>query len=251
VADYAPWVDKVYDQNVKDREGEIQSVLSDLAKKGSMEKKNLVDRQSIDAFDLAQSLVDMNEFEKPSFMTHLHTVPMSGRADYVRYTQFPEPVVAVKHKRLPLVLAVANKRSTFTGGKQEPIDGLNERFDIKQILSWATPVSHMKLPEKTKLAKILLDGISIQRKSKDGDEVWLTDFLSKQKSFKLAGFALNAPYINVDRSYGDTRPIWVHPWGIPTLYYLDDKLPVTMMISPALRLNENLLGSRNMEGYTG
>lgn len=239
MADYSKWVDRIYESSTEARLGEIDHIL------------NKFGRLSQKASDLAEAISDLKEFEKPSFLTHLHEVPLKKvKPGFIGFMKFPGPVVAVKHKRLPLVLAVSKHRKDFAS-KYVSYESVEKDFDIRQILSWANAVSYMTTPEKKQLAKLLITGIERQRKSKASDETWLSEFISSQKEFTIEGFAANAPYINVDKNYGDTKPIWVHPWGIPALLLKHKTLPVIMMVSPAIRLNENLLGSNNMEGYTG
>lgn len=237
---YAPWVDKIYDQDVNARLRELNRVLNSFAGLSRLSEK------------LGEALADLKEFEKPSFLTHLHTVPMKGGAPgKVKHLKFTSPVVAVKHKTLPLVLAVGKNKSVMSSGPEVSFDKVDSDFEIRQCLSWVDVVSRMNLSEKKNLANLILAGLVAQRKGKRSDEVWLSDFIAKGREFKIVGFAANAPYINVDRKWGDTKPIWVHPWGIPALLLKHKTLPIIMMVSPAIRLNENMLGDKSMEGYTG
>lgn len=237
---YAPWVDRVYKQKTPERLAALERLLSSFASLGEK------------ADQLAMALADLKEFEKPSFLTHLHVIPLEGSSKdgSVEVINFPEPILAVKHKKLPVVMGVAKKKIPVRG-KRESQEGLEKNYDIKQALSWSGVVARMAPAEKKELARLLISGLVDQRKRKAEGEEWLSDLISKEKELRIVGFALNAPYINVDKSYGDTRPIWVHPWGIPALLLRHRTLPVIMMVSPAIRLNENLMGSRNMEGYTG
>lgn len=238
---YSSWVDTIYDEKESDRVGTINAVLDSFAQKS---KK---------AEGLADAVTDLKEFEKPSFLTHVHFVPMKGcREGIIEHMMFSGPVVAVKHKKLPLVLAIAKDNKTIpSAGYAETMASVEDGFDIKQLLSWSNTVSYLSDSEKKSLSDLLIDGIKAQRRGKKESDVWLSDFVRSGKEFRVIGFAANAPYINVDRAYGDTRPIWVHPWGIPALLLRHKELPVILMISPAIRLNENLLGNKNMEGYTG
>lgn len=237
---YAPWVDKIYDQKAEARLDELNRVLNSFAELSETAEK------------FGEALADLEDFEKPSFLTHAHMVPLrGGKPGMVRHMKFSSPVVAVKHKTLPLVAAVARNRSVLSAGKDERCEEVESDFDIRQCLSWVNVVSHMTLPEKKQLVRLLLSGLVAQRKGKKSDERWLSDLIQDGKEFQVIGFAANAPYINVDRKWGDTRPIWVHPWGIPAIMLRHKRLPILMMVSPAIRLNENLLGSKSMEGYTG
>jgi len=240
MAEYAAWVDRIYAQAKDARVKELEKIISAFS------------ARSKTAYNLAEALSDLKEFEKPSFLTHLHEVPLKGgKPGTLEHWKFAGPVLAVKHKKLPLILAVAKDNKAFTGKKNESLDSIEKDFDIRQVLSWTNVVSRMTSKQKSKLASLLIDGIGTQKKTKKPEEVWLSDFIEGEKEFRVIGFAANAPYINVDRAFGDTKPIWVHPWGIPSLLLKHKTLPVIMMVSPAIRLNENLLGSRNMEGYTG
>lgn len=240
MAAYSPWVDEVYEQKTDERIAALDRLLSAFANKGKQ------------AESLAEALSDLKEFEKPSFLTHLHVIPMTGatKDGSVEAIHFKEPVFAVKHKKLPVLVAVA-KGKIPARGKRESQEELEKGYDIKQALSWSEVVSRMAPKEKKDLVGLLIQGIVDHRKKKADGDVWLSDLISSEREFKIEGFALNAPYINVDKAYGDTQPIWVHPWGIPALLLRHRTLPVIMMVSPAIRLNENLMGSRNMEGYTG
>jgi len=105
------------------------------------------------------------------------------------------------------------------------------------------------MPGSCQLVKLIIEGIRAQRKG--SSQAWLSDLIEGGKEFEVLGFAGNAPYINVDKAFGDTKPVWVHPWGIPALWLRHKQFPGMMMASPTIRLNENIRGERNMEGYTG
>jgi hypothetical protein len=157
----------------------------------------------------------LREFEKPSFLTHLHTIPYrASKPGKVSHIKFPEPVMAVKHKKLPLIIAIARNNKILSGkGSQEDAPKVATGFNPKQVLSWVEVVSYMSPSEKKELRGLLIDGIRDQRPKENKNlssrknQTWLSDFVDGEKEFETIGFAANAPYINVDKSYGDTKPI--------------------------------------------
>lgn len=245
MSDYAPWVDSAYMQKTDDRVGMLNAVVENFARHGK------------DAEKIATAISDQQDFCKPSFLTHIHFIPLNKTTPgEVQHVMFQEPVMAAKHREkgneLPLVIAVASENKTIRdNGEREKLSDVKKDFEVKQALSWANVVSRMTRSEKQDLVDLIIDGIRAQRKSKRSDQVWLSDYLRNEKDFEIIGFALNAPYINVDRSWGDTKPLWVHPWGIPAILGRHRKLPSLVMASPTIRLNENINGSKAMEGYTG
>lgn len=240
--EYSAWVDRVYNMNPKtERVEELERIINSFA---------LFSKKSE---NLAKALSDLEEFEKPSFLTHIHAFPMGENPPgKIRHMMFKHPVYAVKHKKMPLVLAISKDKQAFSSfGDSDKIKDLDKCFDIQQVLSWVNVVSCLNRNEKAALVRLLVEGIEAQRGKKSSEERWLSDFIKREDEFKIVGFAANAPYINVDRAFGDTAPIWVHPWGIPALLLKHREMPAIMMVSPTIRLNENIYGSKAMEGYTG
>jgi hypothetical protein len=236
---YAPWVDKAYARSLDERLKMLGTVTAGFSKFG---KK---------AAELARQMEDLEDFEKTSFLTHLHIVRLDeSHPGLVEHVKFSSPVYAAKHKTLPMVIAIADRWAPFREhGKLVKFEDSAKGLGIKQVLSWTRVVSAMKSAEKQKLAQLTIDGIRAQ---KSGEyPVWLSDMIEAGKEFEIVGFAGNAPYINVDKTFGDTKPVWVHPWGIPALLLRHRQFPAMMIVSPTIRLNENIRGERNMEGYTG
>lgn len=252
MAEYSPWVDEIYEGSLEEREKALNHVVQKFAKHS--EKANA----------LAAAVANLEEFEKPSFMTHVHLVRMnSGEAGKIEHMKFEKPAFAVKHKKLPVVFIMGESEETFRGPRSlHEKSEIDQTFDIPQVLSWPEVVSRASKGEKEKLKDMIVEGIRDHRSKSNPKEKknfapsrketrWLSDLVSDGREFEVVGFAANAPYINIDKDYGDTQPIWVHPWGVPTLLLKLKGNPAMMMVGPAIRLNENFLGDRSMEGYTG
>lgn len=232
------WVSKINDASYADRVSQLNAVLTNFA--------NI----SPEAARVAKVIEDNREFEKLSYLTHLHYIPKKERyPDTVRLFSFSTPVVAVKHKKLPLILALSD--SLPDKGFIEHLPDVKKRFTVKQSLGWVKAVSHMTEGEKRELEDLIIKGIESYRKSLTPGQEWLSDFIRSGKDFTVTGFAVNIPYINIERRFGPTDPLWVHAWGTPQLLLAHRKLPVIMIVGPSIRLDENIFGDRSMEGYTG
>lgn len=233
-----PWAEKQSSNDFRDRVATMNAVLENF---GSLSAK---------AENLVKSIEDQKEFRKLSYLTHLHYIPLDKKyPDTAQLIRFDRPMVAVSHKKLPLIVAVGDK--FVSKGVPQLISDMEKSFEVKQNLGWVRAVSHMNREEKNKLADLIIEGIKSYRQSKSSQEKWLTDFIRDEKEFKLLGFAVNIPYINVDSKWGDTKPLWIHPWGTPQLLLWIKGLPAIMIVGPTIRLNENIFGDRSMEGYTG
>lgn len=248
MSEYAPWVDVIYEAPLEEREKALNHVIQKFGQHS--EKANA----------LAAAVANLEEFEKPSFMTHVHLVRMNeGEPGKIEHMKFEKPAFAVKHKKLPIVFIMGEDEKVFKGPTSfHSKDAIDKNFDIPQVLSWPEIVSHATKAEKEKLKGMIVEGIRDHRSKEKknfapprAQTKWLSDLVENKNEFEVVGFAANAPYINVDKNYGDTQPIWVHPWGVPTLLLKLKGNPAMMMVSPAIRLNENFLGDRSMEGYTG
>lgn len=232
------WVSKINDSSFEDRTAELNAVLSNF---GSI---------SEEAANIAKVIAENREFQKLSYLTHLHYIPKKERyPETLRLFSFKSPVVAVKHKKLPLILAVAEDFPEK--GFIEDFPAVKSRFAVKQSLGWARAVSHMNESEKKDLENLIIEGIESYRKTLSSGQQWLSDFIRAGKDFSVMGFAINIPYINVERKFGPTDTLWVHAWATPQLLLRHRTLPAIMIVGPSIRLDENIFGDRSMEGYTG
>jgi len=236
------WLVKMMDRDNTARLKEASGILNSLANKSS-EAKGIV-----------SSLQDRKEFIKPSLVPYFYYIPLNRTLDdRLMHLKFKTPMVGVKHKRLPLIM-IAGK----SGAKSEnvvPMDYV-ERFgkqenSPKHFLSYARPLTRMGKEAKLKLYDLSLDGMRSYRKDNPKKSGWFSDYLENNKDFVLKGYVVNYSYINLDPKYGETAPVWVHPWGLPSMLYAHKRLPIYMLTGPAHRLDENILGQRNMVGHTG
>lgn len=232
------WIDGIYDSPLKDRE----SVGEDLINEVSKTKRGA---------SLVDALIDKKEFIKLQYIPYIYYVPLSKTLDgRVFHFKFSSPVIAKKHRKLPLILGVSY--DLFEQKSVVPIDYVeNYEPDLKQILSYAKTLSKMTKEEKNHLVDLVFAGVQSYREGSEKRKGWLSDYLKNSPEFELVGFALNHTYINVESKYGDTQPLWVHPWGTPVLLYVHRDEPFFILTGPALRLDENVRGEKNMVGFTG
>lgn len=232
------WFDSVYKASDSKRVELVEDVLSDFA---------MLDKT---AENLARSMADNKEFKKFIIPSHIHYVPATQKGIF--RAEMTKPCVGAMHKRLPLLIIVHNPDSKMEI-QDESFEEIQKEFPIAQSLSWAKTVSNLSSKDKEELFDLLVEGIRAHRKENKNPSggKWLSDVIKSQSDFKLVGYSMNIPYLNVEKRHGNTRPLWIHPWGTPQMYLQHRKLPVTMIAGPSIRLDENVLGDKNMLGFTG
>lgn len=199
--------------------------------------------------ELSKSLVDKKEFTKPILISHLHfTSDKVQKPGQIQLLKFEDVTVGLKHSRLPMILAFT---SSLPQAKNVAIAENKTFSGIKQLLSYTDTLSKMTPGEKDELFEATIEGIRSYRSENSDKKVtnWISDYLESGKDFKFLGFVADLPYINVDPSTGDTRTFWMHAWGTPQLLFSHHNLPIMMIIGPSLRLDENVLGQKNMVGF--
>lgn len=233
-----PWIDDVYSSSTKERIASAEELLSTL-------------NADSEAASLNSALADPKEFIKLQFSPYIYYVPMNETLENrVRHIKFKTPTISLKHKRLPLLVGASYEIGD--GGSVVPIDYVKDfPPNIRQILAYANTVSRMSKNEKNRLKELIIDGIRTYRKGSEKKSEWLSDYVESGRDFEILGFALNHSYINVDPGYGDTKPLWIHPWGTPSLLLKHKRLPYFMVTGPSIRLDENVRGEKNMLGWTG
>jgi hypothetical protein len=109
--------------------------------------------------------------------------------------------------------------------------------------------------ERNKWVRQVLDGIRSYRR---GLAVkWLSDLIEEQKEFEIVGFAANFSYVNlVGSKTCDPKAVYLHKWETPALLLKHRRLPIVIMTSPSVRLNDTILREQgnlvpNVEGFTG
>lgn len=233
-----PWLDSIYKAKYDERVDAADKVINSLT--SNKEGSKYVD-----------SFLDEKEFVKTQFIPYQYYVPMGKTLENrCAHLKFPSPVIARKHKRLPMIFLM----SKMEGFKSDivPIDYVeNYGKDLRQILEYAKPLSYMDQVEKEDLKDILIEGVRSYRGQNSKKDGWFSDYLESNNDFNLLGFSLTHSYINVDKETGDTAPLWVHPWGAPCLFYQHKRQPLFMVTGPCLRLDENVFGQKNMIGFTG
>ena len=235
---YLPWVDEVYLQSTKKRVSGVEDLLS---------KVSTIDEE---AENTVKAFANPKEFEKLSYLGFMNVVDMGAPTPgKVQILKFPEPIVAMKHTKLPLIYGITTKLPIK--GILVDIKASKNPMGVNQLLDYTDTLSRMSVADKKKLYNLTLDGIRTYRKENSKGDIWLSDFLESEKDFQFQGFALNLPYINVDPKFGDTKSFWIHPWGTPQLLFSHRRLPIIMIVGPSVRLDQNVLGERNMLGYTG
>lgn len=239
----------------------VPSWLTELSGRGDSARLKLAERiilslgqKNKEAANLVKSIKDRKEFIKPSLVPYFYYIPLNRTLDKrAIHLKFKKPMVGLKHKKLPLIMIVGE--SSAKSEDVVPLDYVETFGDFdgapKHHLSYAKTLSKMDKKEKQALLKLSLDGLRSYRKENKKKDGWFSDYLESNKDFELVGFALNYSYINLDPKYGDTGPVWVHPWGLPSLLYRHKRNPVYMLTGPAHRLDENILGQTNMVGHTG
>lgn len=235
---YSSWIDDAYSATTQERKECAEHVLTTLANLNA-EGKKLVD-----------SFIDNKEFEKLSIVGYLNYTDLHHAVKgEICNLKFTSPTIASKHKKLPLILLISEAKSP--AAKYINIAENRKSLGVTQILSYNDSISRMTREEKQKLYKLCIDGIRTYRKESKKSDNWLSDYLDSGKDFKFTGFSANFPYINVDPKYGDTEAFWIHAWGTPQLLFTHLRLPVMIIVGPSVRLDENVLGERNMLGFTG
>lgn len=198
---------------------------------------------------LVDSIEKGNDYRKPVFITHLHYIPIGKNSpNSAKVLEFRSPLLAYNHKKLELVVAMAEK---LPAPKSESIDKIPKEFEVKQSLSWLKAVSYMNSKEKQELLDRILVGFEAQRKYKKPDQKWLSDVIREGDPFEVLGFVANIPYYNINKKWGDDTVFWIHPWGTAQILLRHNELPIIMIAGPSIRLNKNIFGQSNMEGYTG
>jgi hypothetical protein len=235
---YLPWVDEVYLQSTKKRIEGVEELLSKVAGLDDEAEKTV------------KAFANPKEFEKLSYLGFMNVVDMGAPTPgKVQVVKFPAPVVAMKHTKLPLIYGITTKLPSK--GSLVDIEKSKAPMGVNQLLDYSQTLSRMSVADKKKLYELTIDGIRTYRKDNSKGDVWLSDFLESNKDFEFHGFTLNLPYINVDPKFGDTKSFWIHPWGTPQLLFTHRRLPIIMVVGPSVRLDQNVLGDRNMTGYTG
>lgn len=235
---YFPWVDEVYLQPTNKRVTEVEGTLSRVASISEEAENNV------------KAFVNQKEFEKLSFLGFMNFTDMGAPTpDRVSLIKMLTPSVAMKHKKLPLIMVMANKLPEKN--LLVDIDESTVPLGVKQLLYYSKVLSRMSVRDKEELKNLVMDGIRSYRKDNQKGDIWLSDFLDSNKDYVFQGFSLNLPYINVDPKYGDTKSFWIHPWGTPQLLFTHRRLPIMMIVGPSVRLDQNVLGQSNMTGYTG
>lgn len=237
---YAPWVERLYSAPLEKRMEAVDTTLSEFAERGERAER------------IAHALADNKEFEKLSLLGYLHYTPLTTTAakGYIHHWKFDEPVIAAKHRTLPMILAVSRRFPTQI--RKVLISSMKDSMGPVQALSYTETLSRMGKEAKEALFIKIMNGVKSYRgTTQSGGKKWLTDYLTEGKDFKFAGFVANLPYINLDKDYGETDTFWVHSWGTPQLLFMDKHLPVIMLVGPSIRLDENVLGHKDMTGFTG
>lgn len=86
--------------------------------------------------------------------------------------------------------------------------------------------------------------------------------LEDPSEFTLVGVVYQMRYFKVTGDFeNELLPEWVHPYSVPTLMFASKKLPMVMIVNPALRFNKsfltdipynkNLAEAKNLSGKTG
>jgi hypothetical protein len=235
---YAEWLDRLAEASHAKRIDEIENFLGRFAEKSS------------EAERLVEAAIDPKEFEKPIILPYLdYTSAAQQPKSTLSHVRFPSLTIALKHRRLPMILVMTEKLSKRRF--HVPIEKIKKAFGVVQALSYTKTLSKMTTNEKSKLRELILEGIRSYRKENRKNTLWLSDYLESGKDFSFRGFAANLPYINVNPKFGDTQSFWIHAWGTPQLLFSHARLPVMMIVGPSVRLDENVLGESNMVGFTG
>lgn len=210
-----------------------------------------------EAARLMASFEDKKEFIKTTFIPFLYYVPLTSAPSpgKIMHMKFSKPAIGKKHKKLPLIFGTSYNIPKSSKVDMDYVsyfqDDTPDGNKLRQILSYAKALSGMTVTEKHDLYESLLDGIeSYRAENQPGEKGWLSDYLRSEQDYKPLGFVLNMSYTNVDPSFGSTSPFWVHPWGIPMILFVHKRLPFFMEVGPSMRLDENVVGEKNMVGYT-
>lgn len=236
-ANYSPWVDEMYTAPQHEREELIQELLHKFSKLSGEGKK------------IVESLEDKKEFEKPILLAYMHFTAKGSQAKgTLSHLKFPQVALAMKHKKLPLIFVVSGE---IPNAKSVEIEEMKGSMGIPQVLTFTETLSRMGSSDKDKMFDLIIEGIRSYRPAKSKDDKWLSDYLISNSDWKFLGFSANLPYLNVDPSTGDTKNFWIHAWGTPQLLFSHRRLPAMMIAGPSVRLDENVMGERNMTGFTG
>lgn len=129
---------------------------------------------------------------------------------------------------------------------------------VRDSLSWFKVFLGCTKEERRTFAELVLDGLRYYRQYNKKDQEWLSDVLEDESRFTLWGVAPNIEYGLIEG--GDAEMMearFVHAWGIPTLVYKHNKLPIIILMNPAMRLNETVLNEvsnpkqDDLMGFTG
>lgn len=85
--------------------------------------------------------------------------------------------------------------------------------------------------------------------------------LEDTTEFTLVGVVYQIRYFKLRGEEEDLYPEWVHPFSVPTLMFASKKLPMIMIVNPALRYNKSFLSdipfnkdlaeAQHLAGHTG
>jgi len=66
--------------------------------------------------------------------------------------------------------------------------------------------------------------------------------LEDPREFTLVGVVYQCRYFKIEGDFeSELFPEWVHPYSVPTLMFASKKLPMLMIVNPALRHNKSFL----------
>lgn len=129
---------------------------------------------------------------------------------------------------------------------------------FKEYLGWVNVILKSTRKERAEWVKIIMDGLRYYRQFNHRKTDWLSDQLENKADYELIGFVPNLSYIKHDaKDAGLLNAIFVHPWGVPSLLYKHKRLPIAVIVNPAMRLDDTVLNEQknpredDLMGFTG
>lgn len=130
--------------------------------------------------------------------------------------------------------------------------------NFKEYLKWVDTMLDASKRERAEWVKIIMDGLRYYRQFHPKKTEWLSDQLENAHEYELIGFVPNLSYIKHDAEDADLlKAIYVHPWGVPSLLFKHKKLPIAVIVNPAMRLDDTVLNEQknpredDLMGFTG
>lgn len=130
----------------------------------------------------------------------------------------------------------------------------SEREDPVDGLSWVSHFLSLSASDRKAVVFEVLEALRDYSDQGEGSEdktageMLYEDIIN---NYKMIGVAPNVAYLKNDGSKDDLSPVWIHPFGVPTLLMKHKVLPVLILVNPGIRLNESFVDEMKLNSHLG